>query len=318
MWEFISTQFTILHAWLFQTIIQPALYSLGMMSWDEMAFDGTELFLIGAIELLLLYILFRPLELLAPAENWPDRKQANVDFLYSMLTKLGILPLFFFLALTPAFDWVNGTLRLSGIIPPNLEDFVPILKNSPVLSSVVYLAIFDFNDYWRHRLQHSLNIWWALHSLHHSQRQMSFWTDDREHLLDQLISSLLRATLGLIIGVPPVQFLVVTLISGAIEAFSHANVRLSFGTIGERLIVSPRFHRLHHAMAVGHDGRHRGCNFAQVFSIWDVMFGTANFDATYHPTGITDQLAGIDYGEGFWSQQRLGLTRLWRARGSQL
>ena len=111
-----------------------------------------------------------------------------------------------------------------------------------------------------------------------------------------------------------VQFLVVTLISGAIEAFSHANVRLSFGPVGDRLIVSPRFHRLHHAMAVGHDGVYKGCNFAAVFSIWDVLFGTANFDAAYHPTGISDQNQGVDYGMGFWAQQRLGLRRLWNAR----
>ena len=314
MWETISTQFAELHSWVFQTLIQPALYSMGMMNWDEIAFDGTELFLIGLIELFLLYVLFRPLELLAPVENWPNRSEANVDFVYSMLTKLGILPLFFFLVLTPAFDWVNGTLRISGIIPPNLEDFVPALKNAPILSAVTYLLLFDFTDYWRHRLQHRWGIWWALHSLHHSQRQMSFWSDDREHLLDQLISSLWRASLGLIIGVPPVQFLVVTLISGAIEAFSHANVRLSFGPVGDRLIVSPRFHRLHHAMAVGHDGVYKGCNFAAVFSIWDVLFGTANFDAAYHPTGISDQNQGVDYGMGFWAQQRLGLRRLWNAR----
>ena len=314
MWEAISNQFALLQSWIFQILVQPALYSLGLMSWDELAFDGTELFLIGVIELALLYVIFRPLELLAPVEQWPNRREANVDFLYSMITKLGLLPLFFFLVLTPAFDYLNGSLRLAGIIPPNLEDVVPALKDSPVLSAVTYLALFDFFDYWRHRLQHRFGIWWALHSLHHSQRQMSFWTDDREHLLDQMISGAWRGMLGLLIGVPPAQFLVVTLISGAIESFSHANVRLSFGAIGERLLVSPRFHRLHHAMSVGHDGPHRGCNFAQVFSFWDVMFRTANFDATYHPTGVSDQNEGADYGGGFWAQQRLGLRRLWQAR----
>lgn len=311
MWNWITTRFAELHSWVFETIVQPSLYRFGFMNWDERAYEGTELFLIGAIELLLLFIIFRPIERLAPAEVWTDRRESRVDIIYAMLAKLGILPLFFFVILQPAFDWINGNLRMSGVIPPNLEDFIPALKASPMLSAVVYLVIFDFADYWRHRMQHRFGIWWALHALHHSQRQMTFWTDDREHLLDQAIAAAWRATIGLMIGVPPVQFLTVTLASGAIESFSHANVKIDFGRLGRYLIVSPHFHRTHHATAVGHDGPARGCNFAQVFSLWDVLFATANFDPQYFTTGVTDQAQGRDYGAGFWSQQWLGIRRLW-------
>ncbi len=310
MWNWITARFTELHSWVFEALVQPSLYQMGFMNWDERAYEGTELFLIGAIELVLLWAIFRPLEKLAPVEVWTERTESHVDFIYTALAKLGILPFFFFAVLTPAFDWINGSLRMNGVIPPNLEDFVPALKASPVLSAVVYLAFFDFADYWRHRLQHRFEIWWALHSLHHSQRQMTFWTDDREHLLDQLITAVWRAVLGLAIGVPPVQFLAVTLASGAVESFSHANVRVGFGVIGRYLLVSPHFHRIHHAMSIGHDGPTRGCNFAQVFSLWDVLFGTANFDPKYYPTGVSDQTAGRDYGAGFWSQQWLGFRRL--------
>jgi len=47
-----------------------------------------------------------------------------------------------------------------------------------------------------------------------------------------------------------------------------------------------------------------------------VLFGSANFDLKFEPTGIRDQVeAGVDYGEGFWSQQRLGIKRLIQALG---
>jgi sterol desaturase/sphingolipid hydroxylase (fatty acid hydroxylase superfamily) len=187
---------------------------------------------------------------------------------------------------------------------------VPALKASAVLSAFCYLLILDFCDYWRHRLQHRIGIWWALHSLHHSQRQMTFWTDDREHLLDQMITAFWRAAIGLLIGVPPVQFVTVVLLSGAIESFSHANVRLDFGWPLRYLVVGPHFHRIHHGMSVGHEGGAYGCNFAQVFSLWDVLFRTANFDARYFPTGISDQTQGRDYGVGFWAQQVLGIRRM--------
>lgn len=311
MWEFLVARFTELHGWLFEALVQPVLYRLGFMAYSEMAFDGSELFLLGVVELAVLYAIFRPLEALAPVEKWPDRHDADSDFLYSAISKLGVLPLFFFFLFTPAFDEINAQLRLQGIIPPNLEDFFPALNGAPVLSAFCYLALLDFTDYWRHRWQHRFRVWWALHAVHHSQRQMTFWTDDREHLLDHAINAIWRSLIGLAIGAPPVQFLTVTLLSGAIESLSHANVRLSFGWLGERLVVSPRFHRLHHAMTVGHDGKHFGCNFAAVFSFWDVLFGTANFDPGFHPTGIADQLEGHDYGQGFWSQQWLGLRRMW-------
>jgi sterol desaturase/sphingolipid hydroxylase (fatty acid hydroxylase superfamily) len=318
MWDWIVSHFAQLHALIFETLVQPALFRLNLMSWAEPAFDATELFLIGAIEVAVLYALLRPLEALAPVERWTDRREASVDIIYSLLTRLGLLPMFFFLALTPAFDWINGNLRMNGVIPPNLEDLIPYLKDAPLASAVAYLAIIDFFDYWRHRWQHRFNLWWALHSLHHSQRQMTFWTDDREHLLDQAIAAAFRAAIGLAIGVPPAQFLTISVVAAAIESLAHANVRLNFGVVGERVLVSPRFHRLHHAVSIGHEGPHRGCNFGAVFSLWDVLFKTARFDAIYKPTGIADQAAGRDYGSGFWAQQWLGLRRLWAVRQNRI
>ena len=44
---------------------------------------------------------------------------------------------------------------------------------------------------------------------------------------------------------------------------------------------------------------------------WDLLFGTANFEDRYDPTGIRDQVEqGRRYGRGFWEQQWLGLKRL--------
>jgi sterol desaturase/sphingolipid hydroxylase (fatty acid hydroxylase superfamily) len=59
-----------------------------------------------------------------------------------------------------------------------------------------------------------------------------------------------------------------------------------------------------------HEGRVRGCNFAVLFPVWDVLFRTANFDNVYPATGVRDQLEGRDYGRGFWAQQVLGVKRM--------
>jgi sterol desaturase/sphingolipid hydroxylase (fatty acid hydroxylase superfamily) len=178
------------------------------------------------------------------------------------------------------------------------------------VSFLAYLVILDFVLYWLHRAQHGLGFWWALHALHHSQREMTFWTDDRNHLLDMVLTDFVLAVVALAIGVAPGQFVAIVAVSRALESLAHANVRLSFGRVGERLLVSPRFHRVHHAIGLGHEGARLGCNFAVLFPVWDHLFGTANPVREFPATGIRDQLHGRDYGEGFWRQQWLGLKRL--------
>jgi sterol desaturase/sphingolipid hydroxylase (fatty acid hydroxylase superfamily) len=223
---------------------------------------------------------------------------------------LGFVPLLLFFLLMPLVDALDGTLRMHNIIPPNLEDLVPWLAGAPLVSFLVYLVVLDFVAYWLHRWQHRFNWWWSLHALHHSQREMSFWSDDRNHLLDDLLIDSAHVMVALLIGVPPGQFIALVVVSRMIESLSHANLRLHFGRVGERLLVSPRFHRVHHGAGVGHEGRTQGCNFAVLFPIWDVMFGTANFECTFPATGIRDQADGREYGDTFWRQQWLGLQRM--------
>jgi sterol desaturase/sphingolipid hydroxylase (fatty acid hydroxylase superfamily) len=103
-----------------------------------------------------------------------------------------------------------------------------------------------------------------------------------------------------------------------LESLSHANVRMDFGPVLGRVLVSPRFHRLHHAIGVGHEskgpGSLGGVNFAVLFPVWDLLFRTADLRSPLQPTGLRDQLSGRDYGQGFWAQQWLGLKRLVGAR----
>jgi sterol desaturase/sphingolipid hydroxylase (fatty acid hydroxylase superfamily) len=191
-----------------------------------------------------------------------------------------------------------------------LEAMPPGLAERPLASFLVYLVVLDFAQYLVHRAQHRFGWWWALHAVHHSQRQMTFWSDNRNHLLDSVVTDAIFALIALAIGVPPAQFAVLIVASRMVESLAHANVRLSFGRPGERVLVSPRFHRMHHAIAASPHGDYYGANYAVLFPLWDVLFGTADFRSEPGPTGIDDQLAGREYGEGFWAQQWLGLKRM--------
>ncbi|MGX9784399.1 sterol desaturase family protein [Janthinobacterium lividum] len=314
--------FGVAQGWLFQTIVNPLVYLLGFGEFTEEAFEGTEWLLIGLCELVLLFLVLRPLEALIPAQKITDPRARWNDFIYTVLHRIGLFSVVVFFTLDPLMDALAGALRFDNIHPLNLESLLPGI--SPLLSFIIYFVILDFVDYCYHRASHHFGWWWGLHSLHHSQQNMNLWSDDRNHLLDDFLRDVVMALVALGIGVPPGQYVLLVSISRILQSLQHANVRIHFGRIGERLLISPRFHRTHHAIGVGHESKGKGsmggCNFGVVLPIWDMLLGTANFSAGYARTGVRDQLARIDskgmgrpgrsYGHGFWQQQWLGLRRM--------
>lgn len=300
--------------WVFEWAVLPVLYGLGLMSYAELAHDALDEVILGLLQVLAAFAILRPLEGWRPVERWADRRLVRVDILYTLVERLGLLGMLFFFTLQPLVDRLDGVLRGAGWMPPNLEDLLPAGAGGGVAGFLVYLVVLDLGAYAYHRVQHRFASWWALHSVHHSQTQLSFWADDRNHVVDSLLRELWLAGLALAIGVPGNQFVTITLLSRLVENLSHVNARVHFGWLGERLLVSPRYHRIHHGAGVGHDGPARGCNFATLFPLWDIAFGTANFAAVYPATGIRDP-EPVDYGRGWLSQQTRGLARLaavWR------
>lgn len=322
MIQFFIDLFGSAQGWLFESVVQPFIFVAGLGEFTEEAFEGTEWFLMGICELAALYLILRPLEALIPVHAFTDARARWNDFVYTLIHRLGLFSIAIFFTLDPLMDHVAGLLRLEGVHPFNLESLLP--EMSPLVSFLLYLVVLDFFDYWYHRLQHQLNWWWGLHSLHHSQQDMNLWSDNRNHLLDDLLRDIYMALIALAVGVPPGQYILLVSVSRVLQSLQHANVRIHFGRIGERLLVSPRFHRLHHAIGLGHESKGKGtlggCNFGVLLPAWDVLFGTANFTPRFTATGVRDQLPqldangvavpGRDYGRGFWRQQWLGLKRM--------
>jgi len=323
----LSDAFGNVQQWLFETLVQPAVYGLGMGNLLEDAYEATGWLMVGLIQLLVMLCLLAPLQRWRPVEPLRDRIAVRVDMVYTFIHRLGLFRLLMFFSIGPVLDEVFGSARVHGVdgiqLDALMQGWWPGVTDTALASFALYLVVFDLVDYWIHRGQHSLDRWWALHSLHHSQQQMTMWSDNRNHLLDDLIRDTIIAFTARAIGVPPGQFIAVVAFTQLMESLAHANVRLSFGPVGERLLVSPRFHRIHHGIGVGHEGPTPGslggCNFAVLFPVWDILFGTARIDARpdliLDPTGVRDQLpefGGKDYGRGFWVQQWLGLKSLFQ------
>jgi sterol desaturase/sphingolipid hydroxylase (fatty acid hydroxylase superfamily) len=306
--DFSTNLFSDAQQWLFETLVQPLVFAVGLGGWVEDAFTATGWLLVGLLQLLVLVAVLGPLQRWRPVEPVRDPAAIRTDMLYTLVHRLGLFRLVLFFTLDPVMDDFFGELRVLGLPTWHLDALWPGVTDQPVLSFALYLVVFDFLGYWIHRGQHQFRWWWSLHALHHSQQQMTLWSDNRNHLLDDVLGDVCVVLLAQLIGVAPGQFIAIVAFTQLSESLQHANLRLWFGRVGERLWVSPRFHRLHHSIAL------ENRNFGVLLPWWDMLFGTANFDVRYDPTGIRDQLAGEggrDYGQGFWRQQWLGVRRLW-------
>ena len=306
--------------WLFETLVQPALFMLGQANVLEDGYAATGWLLVGLLQLGVMIAVIGPLERWRPVEPLRDRGAVHVDMLYTLIHRLGLFRLALFFTTEPLWNALFGALRAHGWKTLQLDALWPGVSDLPVVSLLLYLLVFDFVDYGIHRGQHRFEWWWRLHALHHSQRQMTMWSDNRNHLLDDLLRDAIIVFVAQCIGVAPGQFVAIVALTQLSENLHHANLRLWFGQVGERLWVSPRFHRLHHSIGIGHEtagkGTLGGYNFGVLLPWWDMLFGTANFEHRYEPTGVRDQVEADadgrvrDYGRGFWAQQWRGLLRL--------
>lgn len=326
--EHLDQWFGLAQQWLFEGLLEPLLFHLGFGQYVEDGYAAAGWLLVGVLQILALMLIVGPLQRWRPVERVSDPAAVRTDVAYTLVHRLGLFRVALFFLVQPLTDKFFGMLRIAGFRTFQLDQLWPGITDLPLASFAIYVVVFDFAGYWIHRAQHSFQWWWSLHALHHSQRHMTMWSDNRNHLLDDLVRDTLLVLLAQCIGVAPGQFVALVAFTQLSESLQHANLRLWFGRIGERLWVSPRFHRVHHAIGIGHEsggarqaalvrGRSRalgGHNFGVLLPWWDMLFRTANFEQRYDPTGVRDQVEqGRDYGSGFWRQQWLGLKRLFGA-----
>jgi sterol desaturase/sphingolipid hydroxylase (fatty acid hydroxylase superfamily) len=262
----------------------------------------------GVTELCISFLICTPLERLWPLTNWPKRNPIAADVTYVFFVRIVLFPLIAYFEYNWLRTILNGFLRSHGITPLSLPTLLPFFASVPAIVFILNFAILDLADYWRHRLSHRYGWWYGIHSLHHAEDQLTFWSDDRSHILEDAITYIWLITVGLTIGVPSLQFPFLILCFRLLGSMSHANTRVNYGWLGDHIFISPRFHRTHHALRAA--GR-RSCNFGTALSLWDTLFGTAKFHDNTVETG--DAGAEPAMVTGSWgAQQAAGFRRMVR------
>ena len=284
--------------------LHAGLVCLGLAGWEHVVSMWLFFAGCGVLQLLLSYAICRPLERYLPLVRWPGYKPPVADIVYAFFVRIVLFPLIAYFEYDFLRASLAGALTSHGLTPPSL----PGLVGSPVLAFLLGFVALDLTDYCRHRLAHRFGWFYGVHSLHHAEDHMTFWSDDRNHLLEDAITYVMLMAGGLAIGVPSIQFPLVILGFRLIGSVAHANTSVDYGWFGQRLIISPQFHRAHHALKSAGRG---SFNLGTSFPWWDMAFGTADFAALSLETG--DAGAEPALVSGSWGAQQLaGLRRMWR------
>ncbi|MFZ4378284.1 MAG: sterol desaturase family protein [Polynucleobacter sp.] len=309
----ISNAYGSVQEFIFANVLGPILYQFDLMSLAEDAYDGMDWFLFGCIQIILIVLVLRTWERLAPAEVQEHfSKSSRADVFYTLFHRLGIFHGLIFIALSGFFFEIDSLLHDFRFDRLNMESWWPGVTSIPVVSFVLYLVLLDLVEYLYHRASHSFNWWWQLHALHHSQTVMTAWSDNRNHILDDIMRASVLSFIALLFGVSPGQFIALIALSQFIQSWQHANIKVDLGA-ARYFLVSPMFHRMHHAVGYGHEAKGKpgllgGCNFGILFPWWDMAFKTAIFPDQIYPTGVRN----LTVSQNIFAQQWQGLVHALR------
>ena len=295
---------------LFANIAAPILYQFNLMGWAEDVFDGLDWFLFGCVQVTLIIVVLRTWERFTPAEPQVRfAKSSWADVFYTLFHRLGIFHGLIFITLSGFFFQLDSVLHDFRFVRLNVESWWPPFTTIPLVSFFIYFVMLDLVEYVYHRASHSFNWWWQLHALHHSQTVMTAWSDNRNHILDDIMRALVFAFFALLFGVSPGQFIWLVVMGQFIQSWQHANIKVGLGPF-KYFVVSPMYHRMHHAVGYGHEANGKpgvlgGCNFGILFPWWDMLFKTAIFPKKVYPTGVRN----LQVSHSIVAQQWQGLCR---------
>ncbi|HEY1190743.1 MAG TPA: sterol desaturase family protein [Gemmata sp.] len=151
-----------------------------------------------------------------------------------------------------------------------LDGFGPLGRQPLWLQAFEMLVIADFVDYWTHRWFHVSRAW-RFHAIHHSPEQMNWLASARMHPVNDFITRLCQTVPVVLLGLSIKAVLLVVPVLVFFVIVLHSNLNWSYGPF-RWVLVSPLYHRWHHTK----DPEGLDKNFAGIFPIWDLLFGTAH------------------------------------------
>ena len=218
-----------------------------------------------------------------PGRPWWRKRELGTDLCYWFIIPL--LARYFRIGLLLlGAAWLFGLDTTHDLIAFLGGGHGPLAQWPLWAQAAVFLMASDFMLYWIHRAFHHPALW-PYHAVHHSSEELDWISAARSHPINVFLGSVLTDVVLLLAGVSPAILIVLGPFQIAHSAFTHANLNWTLGSF-KYVIAGPVFHRWHHSAA----GRGGGRNFAAVFPVLDLMFGTFHMPKNKLPEsyGIAD------------------------------
>ncbi|MCW3462537.1 sterol desaturase family protein [Chitinophaga nivalis] len=141
------------------------------------------------------------------------------------------------------------------------------------LHTILALLMLDFiGAYLIHLVQHKTAWMWRYHKIHHIDTHIDSTTALRHHPIESCFRVVALFLAILIMGVPFWMVMFYQTLSAFMSQFNHANIHLpkALDNALSWVIVSPDMHKVHHS----HFQPETDSNYANIFSLWDRLFGT--------------------------------------------
>jgi sterol desaturase/sphingolipid hydroxylase (fatty acid hydroxylase superfamily) len=197
---------------------------------------------------------FTALELLRPARAVIYRKVILYDLTAFAVYQTLIFP---------------AALRIDGWIAPRPHLPVRLLAMPVAVRVLCYLVVADFGHYWIHRLMHS-KLLWRVHKWHHAPNYMYWLMGVRATVPQQVLVNMPYIVAYSFVDLSPWWMALAIGAGHAVQNdWMHLNVTWRSSWL-EWLIVTPRYHHIHHSDRP----EHYMANLAALFTIWDRIFGT--------------------------------------------
>ncbi len=163
-----------------------------------------------------------------------------------------------------------------------------------------FIAI-DFASYWSHRLNHSVNVFWNRHIVHHSSEEFNLACALRQPIANIVSFGFIFLFPAALLGLPAKVIAVIAPIHLFMQFWYHTRHIPKLGWL-EYIIVTPSQHRVHHAI----NDIYLDKNLAAIFCVWDRMFGTFQEELDDVPC-----VYGVKRAVSTWNPIKINWQHLW-------
>ena len=136
----------------------------------------------------------------------------------------------------------------------------------------VAFVLLDLCEYTYHVIMHKIDALWKFHLVHHSVHKVDVSTTIREHPGETFIRTCFLMLWVFILG-PVIGVLIIRQIFQTFaNIIAHTEFRLPYraNKILGFVFITPNLHHVHHHCKLPYTD----CNYGDVLSIWDHLFGT--------------------------------------------